>query len=121
VAVVFAGVARLVAADFHGQGSFESAFALYALSLVLPMLVTMWLPESLVMVFFPSQRSTPLGGFRFWPSWVDDLGQLAGVLWPLGITTYGIHLSEKILAAQSILVRLIAFIPAAAVILLLIR
>jgi hypothetical protein len=121
VAIIFAGVARLVAAGFHGQGSFENAFVLYSLSLVLPMLITMWLPESLVMIVFPSHRSTALGGFRLWPTWVDALRQLAGVFWPLGITVYGIHISEKTRVAQSILVGLIAFIPASAMILLLIR
>jgi hypothetical protein len=121
VAIVFAGAARLAAAAFHGRGSFENVFALYALSLVLPMLITMWLPEALVMIVFPSQRLGPLGGFRFWPSWFDDLRQLAGVLWPLAITVYGIHRSEKTRPVQSLLVGLIAFLPAVALILLLIR
>jgi hypothetical protein len=71
------------------------------------MLITMWLPESLVMIAFPSQRSTPLGGFRFWPVWIDSVRQLAGVLWPLSITIYGIRISEKTSVAQSILVGLV--------------
>lgn len=53
--------------------------ALYMLT-VLPMLVTMCRPETLLVVFFPGLCATPLDGFSVIPFWVNILRQLAEIV-----------------------------------------
>ncbi len=121
VAIVFAGVSRLIALPLRGQGSFENTFAVYCISIVLPMFITMWLPESALMILLPDLRSAPLGGFAFMPPWLDALRQMVGIIWPLVIAWAGIKHSEKLTSLKSVFVTVLAFIPAAILILVFIR
>jgi hypothetical protein len=121
VAIVFAGASRLIALPLRGQGSFENTFAIYCISIVLPMFITMWLPEATLMILLPDKRLSPLGGFAFMPPWLDALRQIVGIVWPLVITWAGINHSEKLTGLTSLLVTVLAFIPAAILILVLIR
>jgi len=119
--LVFAGTARLLAAAWGGRGSFENAFALYGLALVGPTLVTMWLPETILMVFFPDYRLEPLGGFSVFPAWVDAVRQLAGGIWPVIITGLGITHSEKLSRWKSALVTFLAAVPSVTLTLIFVR
>lgn len=121
IAIVFAGLCRLVALIFNGNGSFENIFSIYCLSITLPMFLTMWLPESTLIIFFASQRATELGGFRIFPIWIDALRQIIGIVWPLIITILGIKLSERMNWGKSILVAIIAFIPTSLLMIIFIR
>ncbi len=121
VAIVFAGVSRLFALPLCGQGSFENTFAIYCISIVLPMFITMWLPEATLMILLPGLRQSPLGGFAFMPPWLDALRQIVGTVWPLVITWAGIKHSEKLIGLPSVFVTVLAFIPAAILILVFIR
>jgi hypothetical protein len=121
VAIVFAGVSRLIALPLRGQGSFENTFAVYCISIVLPMFITMWLPESTLMILLPDLRSAPLGGFAFMPPWLDALRQIVGIVWPLVTTWTGIKHSEKLTGLPSVLVTVLAFIPTAILIFVFIR
>jgi len=66
-AIVFAGTARLLAALLGGNGTFVLGISVYSVPLVLPPLLTMWQPKTILMVFFPAARLTPLGGFAVIP------------------------------------------------------
>lgn len=119
--VVSAGAARLVSFSFKGSGSFEDLFSLYSLAMCLPMFITMWIPETLLIVFFPGHRLEPLGGFAVFPVWVDVLRQIIGIIWPLVIIVIGIKESEKLNWLVSGIVALVAFVPAAVLMLVFIR
>lgn len=121
IAIVFAGLCRLIAHIFNGSGSFENIFSIYCISITLPMFLTMWLPESMLIIFFPSQRATELGGFKIFPVWIDALRQIAGIVWPLIITVMGIKISERMNWGKSILAAIIAFVPTALLIVIFIR
>lgn len=71
VTVVFAGFARLASVALNGRGSFECIYAICAVGMTLPMLIVLWFPETLLIVFFPDRRLNPLGGFGAFPLWLD--------------------------------------------------
>lgn len=119
--IVYAGTARLLGAAFRGRGTFESLFAVYAAASTLPIFLTMWLPETILIVFFPEMRLTPLGGFAFFPLWLDILRQVAGFLWPIVVSTIGIREAEGKDWLTSGMTSLIAFIPTGALILIFVR
>jgi|GEM_PF-1277163 len=121
IAIVFAGIVRLLALTVNGNGSFEDIFSVYCISITLPMFLTMWLPESTLMIFFPSLRATELGGFKIIPIWLDILRQVGGVVWPLVITIIGIKRSEQINWRKSILIAIVAFISTALFMVIFIR
>lgn len=111
IAIVFSGISRLMSSALKGNGSFENIFSIYCISITFPMFITMWIPESILIILFPSERATALGGFNIIPIWLDIFRQITGVIWPLIITIIGIKISEKINWARSIFVAIIAFIP----------
>ena len=119
--ILFAGTARLLSMLFRGTGSFEHIFAIYAIALVFPTVITMWIPETTLIVFFPDQRLMPLGGFAVMPMWLDTLRQLVGGLWPVVIAVIGIRKSEHITWWQSGFVTFCAAIPTVIFILVFIR
>ncbi|WP_069650780.1 YIP1 family protein [Caloranaerobacter ferrireducens] len=121
IAIVFAGVSRLLSIMFHGIGSFENNFVIYCIASVLPTLITMWIPETMLIIFFPDMRATPLGGFKIMPSWIDLIRQIIGVIWPMIITIIGINISEKIGWLKSSIVTVVSFIPTAVLMLIFIR
>jgi hypothetical protein len=77
------------------------------------MFITMWIPETLLVVFFPSHRLQPLGGFAVFPVWVDIFRQVIGIIWPLVIIVIGIKESEKLNWMMSAIVMTIALVPMA--------
>lgn len=119
--ILYAGTARLVAAAFGGKGSFEVHFAVLAVAVLIPSLLTMWLPETLLFAFFPeSQKLIARGEPVFHPAF-DIPRQVIGGLWPLALATLGIRRSEKISWPASILTGLVAMIVYLAFILVFIR
>jgi len=120
-AILFAGTARLLAMAWHGQGSFELLYAMYGLFSFLPMFILLWLPEAALMIFFPEQKSQPLGGFALMPAWLDAARQILSVLWTLALLWLGVRQSERLSWASSLLVTLLGFIPTSAIVLIFIR
>jgi hypothetical protein len=110
-AVVFAGVARLASTALKGRGSFESLFAIGAVGMTLPMFVTLWIPETMLLVFFPDKRLTPLGGFAVIPVWLDNLRMAAGAVWMLVIIIRGIMICERISLWKAIVISVCGGIP----------
>ncbi len=109
--IVFAGTARLLAARLGGSGTFELDISLYSAALVLPTLLTMWLPETLLIVFFPDARLTPLGGFAVIPPWLDAVRQIGGALWTMIIAGMGLCRAEQLGWLKAVLIMLLAMIP----------
>ena len=118
---LFAGVCRWLASVMGGRGSFGDIFAIYAFAMLLPTLLTMWLPETTLIVFFPDRRLTPLGGFDLFPGWVDVARQVLGGLWPLVIAAIGIRISEQLDWFKSILIAVLASLPYIGMVLAFIR
>ncbi len=121
IMVLFAGTARLLAMVFHGQGSFENLFAVTCVSMTLPMFLTMWLPESMLMICFPGHRLTPLGGFKIFPMWFEVARQIAGLLWPVVMIVKGTSLSEKVHWLVALFIALVAAVPMTALMLVFVR
>ena len=119
--IVFAGTARLLAVPFKGAGRFENNFAIYSIATVLPTLLLFWLPEASIMILFPDDRATPLGGFAMLPPMVDAIRQIVAALWPLVITALGIRISEKVSFGAAGVITVIAFIPTAVLMITFIR
>jgi len=120
-AIVFAGTARLIAHGLQGTGSYESLFAIYGVASVLPMVILLWIPEAILMVLLPDQRTQPLGGATFLPSWLDAARQILSFVWPLVITWLGVRYAEHLGGWRSALVTVGAFIPTAVLVLVFIR
>jgi hypothetical protein len=121
IAIVFAGTARLIAHGLRGTGSYESLFAVYGVTSVLPMLILLWIPEAILMVLLPDQRTQPLGGATFLPPWLDAARQILSFVWPLVITWLGIKYAEHLNGWRSAIVTVCAFIPTVILILVFIR
>ena len=121
IAVVFAGTARLASVALKGKGSFESIFAISAVGMTLPMLVTLWIPETALLVFFPDHRLTPLGGFALIPVWLDNLRMIAGAVWMLVIIVWGVKICEGVPLWKAILISLSGGIPMGVLLALFIR
>jgi len=81
----------------------------------------MWIPESLLLIFFPDQRLTPLGGFKIYTMWFDYIRLLAGIIWPIVIIIRGIIISEKVNWLSSIIITLVASIPLTALMIIFVR
>jgi hypothetical protein len=121
IAIVFAGTARLIAHGLRGTGSYESLFAIYGVTSVVPMVILLWIPEAILMVLLPDQRTQPLGGATFLPPWLDAARQILSFVWPLIITWLGIKYAEQLNGWRSAIVTVCAFIPTAVLILVFIR
>ncbi len=121
VAVLFAGTARLICRAFGGTGRFEPLFALTGIALTLPMALTMWLPETVLIVLFPAARASAMGGFAVLPIWLDTSRQVVGIVWPLAIIAMGLKRSEGCGWGLAVSATILAFLPGAALIALLIR
>ncbi len=121
IAILFAGTARIIAIPFKGKGAFEDAFSICCISLTFPMFLLLWVPESLLVIIFPDQRLTPLGGFKIYPMWFDYIRVLAGIIWPIVIMIMGITISEKVKWSYSLIITLVASIPLTVLIIIFIR
>ena len=85
------------------------------------MFITMWVPESILVMFFPGQRLYELGGFKIFPLWFDYARQLIGIVWPLIIIIIGMSIIEKIKWYYSLVITILAFIPTVVLMVLFIR
>lgn len=121
LAMVFAGVAHLVAGAFGASGSFEQVLGVYCITLVAPMIVTLWIPETALIVLFPDSREKPLGGFGKLPVWIDVVRQLVSVLWPVVLVVIGISQAEGIAAGPAIVASLAGTAPSVGLMLVFIR
>ncbi len=86
--ILFAGVVRLLSSAAGGRGSFESLYAVLCVTQTLPMLLTMWIPETVNFIFFPLQK--------IYPDWLDIARQVVGIAWPLVLAAVGVRIIEKI-------------------------
>jgi hypothetical protein len=118
--IVFAGSARLMASAFRGQGSFENAFALCAAAMTLPMLLTMWVPET-ILFYATAPGYTPPGAWGLAWQLFHALRQIAGILWPLVLIGRGLARAERIGGAAAALVTAVAFLPTGALMVVFIR
>ncbi len=121
IAVVFGGVSRLFSHIIGGKGSFENNYAIYATVSVVPTFITMWLPETVLIVFMPHMRAEPLGGFKNMPIWLDAARQIFGLLWPLVIAVVGIRISEKISYLKAFIVTFFSFLIAGFIMFIFVR
>jgi len=113
IAILYAGLSRLLAVTFHGTGSFENLFCLICVAITFPMFFTMWIPESFEFFFFP--------GRNLFPDLFHWIRQLIGIIWPLIIVSIGLHKIESISWFASIFITLVAFIPCGVLMVLVIR
>jgi hypothetical protein len=111
--IIFAGLVRLLSITFSGKGTFEDHFCLFCVVQTFPMLITMWLPETIYFVFF--NQAT------IFPGWVDITRQIIGILWPLILMVIGIMIIEKIKWYAATLTTLISSIPIIALMVIFIR
>jgi hypothetical protein len=77
--IVFAGTARLMALAFRGTGCFESALALCAVAMTLPMLLTMWVPET-ILFYATAPGYSPSGAWGVVWELFHAIRQTAGIL-----------------------------------------
>jgi hypothetical protein len=101
--IIFAGIVRLLSAVIKGKGSFEDLFSIICVSQTLPMLITLWFPETVNFLFFPGKRIMPI--------WLDIARQVIGIVWPLSIAVIGITINEKIKWYESVVITVIAAVP----------
>jgi len=113
--IVFAGIVRLLSAMVKGQGTFEDIFSILCVSFPLPMMITMWIPET---VYFLSHQPGP---YNYLPFWLDVSRQIIGILWPLAVAGIGIAKSERIKWYWAALFTAVAAIPMMALMVIFIR
>lgn len=106
--VTFAGIVRFLAEFWGGKGTFEKIFSIYSIYVVLPLLLTMWIPETILILLKDANDPSKV---IFIPAVIDISRQVFGVLWPLIITILGIKKIEKINYFKSIIITLLAFMP----------
>lgn len=111
--ILYAGTVRLLAVSVHGTGNFIDLFCLFCVSQTLPMFLTLWLPETILFMFYP--------GHVINPAWLDVTRQICGTLWPVILTIIGIGIIENIKWYFSILFALIASIPVAGLMVIFVR
>jgi hypothetical protein len=119
--VVFSGVVQLLARLASGVGSFEDTFSVIALGGLLPIALLMWLPETLMLVFFPGLRASELGGLPFLPPWLDAARQLAVPVWAMPVYVLALRRVHQLTVFVSALIGLAGLAPAAAVALTYVR
>jgi|UPI00036D4594 hypothetical protein len=111
--IIFAGTVRLLSIVFSGKGNFEDHFCIFAIAQTLPMFITMWIPETIYIVFFSKATVMPIG--------FDVSRQVIGILWPLIIMIIGISFIENIKWYHSLIVTLIASVPTVLLMVIFIR
>ena len=75
------------------------------------MFVTLWIPETMLLVFFPDHRLTPLGGFAIIPVWLDTFRIIVGFVWMFAIIVRGIMICEKVSSWKAIVISLCGGLP----------
>jgi len=101
--ILFAGTLRLLSALLNGQGNFIDLFCIFCVSQTFPMFLTMWLPETILFVFYPGKIIKPV--------WLDVIRQVIGLIWPLALIVYSVIMIEKLKWYFSLILTLIAAIP----------
>ncbi len=92
-----------------GRGTFENNYVINATASILPTLLTMWVPETLLVIYFPHLAATALGGIKIIPVWADVARQAAGIIWPMFIAVIGIKIAENVNTIKSITNNVIFF------------
>ena len=121
LAITFAGVFRVIAEILGGKGSFENTFALYGIVIVLPLILTMWIPETVVTIFIKDVGNKTQEGNLIIPLWIDIPRQVIGVIWPFILSIIGLKKSEKLSWLKTIISGSIAFIVYTVLVLIFIR
>lgn len=103
--IIFAGVVRLLSAAVKGKGTFEDIFSALCAAFTLPMIITMWIPETIHFIF-----QQP-GTYNFLPVWLEWARQVIGIVWPLVIAGIGIAKYEQIKWYWAALFTIVAAIP----------
>jgi hypothetical protein len=111
--IIFAGVIALLSYSIGGSGNFIDLFIILSVCQTLPMFLTMWVPETILFVWFPGTVITPV--------WLDAARQILGIVWPLVITVGGIVIVEKIKWYYAGAFTLIGSIPMTAIMIIFIR
>jgi len=111
--ILFAGIVRLLSEIVHGRGNFIDLFCLFCITQTFPMFVMLWIPETVLFVFFPGEVIKP--------AWLDAIRQIIGIAWPMVITVIGISKIETINLAFSVVFTVIAAIPVTTLMIIFIR
>ncbi len=113
--LLLAGLIQLLAKLAGGTGQYEDTFVVVALTFFTPVLLTMWVFEMPILVFFPDLRRGELGGLGYLPPWLDAARQAVGVLWILLTLIAAVARVHQISSRKSAAITFIAFVPAWAV------
>lgn len=113
--IVFAGIVRLLSVTVKGKGTFEDIFSILCVSFTLPMIITMWIPET---IYFLSYQPGP---YNYLPVWLDVSRQIIGIVWPLAVAGIGIAKYEQLKWYWAALFTIIAAIPMMALMVIFIR
>jgi hypothetical protein len=114
ILIAFAGTTQLVAGAAGGRGRFEHVVAVLGLAMVLPTVLLMWLPETVLMVAVPGLRAEELGGFLGLPVWLDVARQLAVPVWMLRSGSLTVAEVHGVSVPASLLAVSAGLLPAAA-------
>lgn len=112
IAATAAAGTQLAGLALGGRGTFGDTFCVLALSVVLPTLLLMWVPETIVVVLMPDLRAEQLGGFSFMPVWLDIARQVAVPLWLWVTATVAVALVHGLNTLRSAAAVLAGLIPA---------
>jgi hypothetical protein len=121
VFIVLAGFIQLGSNFIGGKGAFEDTFVSVVSAFWLPTIITLWLFEMPVLVFFPSLRRSELGGLGYIPEWLDTGRQIVGLIWIIIVLILSIRIVHKISLPRSIILVIISMIPTTVVMLTYIR
>jgi hypothetical protein len=113
--VVLSGLIQLGSQLVGGRGRFEDTFTVVSLTFFLPVFLTMWVPETPYLVFFPECQRDAAGGLGYLPAWLDAGRQVIGVVWILVILTLAVSSVQSVGPSRSLALTLLASIPAWAV------
>lgn len=110
-AILFCGTIQLFSLFMGGKGSYEDGFAILSFMLTVPMLVFMWIPETIHSIFFENLGEAATGGVFGIPFWIDGVRQLIPMVWSFILCILAVKLIHRIHWVKSIVVTIIGFIP----------
>ena len=79
------------------------------------------MPETPLIVAFPSSRAKSLGGFGKLPVWVDVLRQLVSIVWPMVLVVIGVSAAEGLPVGPAAIASFAGMVPAVGLMLVFIR
>ena len=114
------GFACRAAMAFGGRGRFEDVFAVCGVAMTLPMLLTMWVPETIIFIAAPPGWA-PAGAWGTVVTVFHVARQVAGIAWPLVVIARTLARAERIGGWAAAAVTAVAFLPVAALMAVFIR